>query len=130
MFTQAILVGIGGFLGAICRFLVSKHTTEVLGIFPIGTLIVNVSGSFLLGFIMYSALAGRMVSPELRSLVAVGFIGAFTTMSTFAYETARFADLKDYMLAGLNITLNVGLCLLAVYLGKQAVLLTQLAARR
>jgi CrcB protein len=127
---QALLVGLGGFFGAISRYMVGKHTAQVLGTFPIGTLVVNVTGSFLLGLIMYTSMTGRWVTPEIRSLIAVGFIGAYTTMSTFAYETMRFGDAKAWMVAGLNIILNVGLCLLAVYFGKQASLvLTQLARR-
>lgn len=118
--TEALLVGIGGFFGAISRYLVSKYAGQTFSAFPVGTLIVNVTGSFILGFIMYSALNSRLISPEFRLLVAVGFVGAYTTMSTFAYETIRLTDTRDILDAGVNILLNVALCLGAVYLGKIA----------
>jgi fluoride exporter len=124
MMQQILLVGAGGFLGAITRFLTSRYTSGMLGSFPIGTLIVNVSGSFLLGLIMYSVLNdSRMISPEFRSFAAIGFMGAFTTMSTFAYESFRFIDLRDMTLFSLNIAMNIVLCLFAIYLGKEVALL-------
>lgn len=125
---QVLLVGTGGFLGAIARFLVSKYANGLLGEFPLGTLIVNIVGSFLLGIIMYSILADNgLVTPATRSFVAVGFIGAFTTMSTFAYESFRLVDLSDAGMFGLNVALNVIGCLGAIYLGKQvATILTGL----
>jgi CrcB protein len=120
---QILLVGAGGFLGAVCRYLVSKYAPAAGG-FPLGTLIVNVSGSFLLGVIMYSILQeARWATEELRAFVAVGFIGAFTTMSALAYETVRLGELHDYVLMGLNLAGNIVLCLVAVWLGRQAVML-------
>ena len=116
--TEALLVGLGGFFGAISRYLVSKYASQAFSAFPVGTLIVNVTGSFILGFVMYSALSSRLISPEIRLLVAVGFVGAYTTMSTFAYETIRLTDARDFLDAGVNILLNVVLCLGAVYLAK------------
>lgn len=126
---QAMLVGAGGFIGAIARYLISKYTSGVLGDFPLGTLIVNLIGSLMLGFIMYSILLdNRLISPEMRGFLAVGFIGALTTMSTFSYETYRLADTGDYATAGLNMGVNIVGCLLAIYLGKQlAILITGLA---
>jgi CrcB protein len=119
---QIIYIGIGGFLGAISRFLLAKFINNYFTSFPLGTLIVNVSGSFLLGFIIYSVLDGRNVSPEIRDFSTIGFLGAYTTMSTFAYESFRLGELSEYMYFGLNIFLNVFLCLLAVYLGKELAL--------
>src|SRR5664279_2243186 len=115
---QVLMVGAGGFLGAIARFLTSKYTSGFAGSFPLGTLIVNVVGSFFLGFIMYSILNdSRLISPDLRSFAAIGFIGAFTTMSTFAYESFRFIDLRDTTMFALNFCSNLVLCLFAIYLG-------------
>ncbi len=119
---QIIYIGIGGFLGAISRFLLAKFINNYFTSVPLGTLIVNVSGSFLLGFIIYSVLDGRNVSPEVRDFSTIGFLGAYTTMSTFAYESFRLGELSEYLYFGLNIFLNVFLCLLAVYLGRELAL--------
>lgn len=119
---QLIYIGIGGFLGAISRYLLSRFINNFVTSFPLGTLIVNAAGSFLLGLIIYSILNGKNVSPELRDFMTIGFIGAFTTMSTFAYESFRLGELSEYLYFALNIFLNVFLCLLAVYLGKELAL--------
>ena len=89
---QILYVGLGGFLGAISRFLTAKYTTNFLGTFPIGTLFVNVTGSFVLAFISYLVIFGKNISPDARSFITVGFIGAYTTMSTFSFETMRYLD--------------------------------------
>lgn len=119
---QIIYIGIGGFLGAVARFLLAKFINNYITTFPLGTLIVNVCGSFMLGIIIYSILNGKNISPEIRDFSTIGFIGAFTTMSTFAYESFRLGELSEYLYFGLNIFLNVFLCLLAVYLGKELAL--------
>jgi CrcB protein len=113
----SLYIGIGGFFGAIARYLLSKAVSGWLGAFPLGTLLVNVSGSFVLGFILYGFAHDEEAS-ELRSFWTIGFIGAFTTMSTFAYETVRLYELKDYSLFALNGVLNVLLSLLAIFAGK------------
>jgi fluoride exporter len=119
---SSLYIGIGGFFGAIARYLLSRAVSGWLGAFPLGTLLVNVSGSFVLGFILYSLAYGKSMSPELRNFWTIGFIGAFTTMSTFAYETVRLLELKDYSLFVLNCALNLLLCLFAILAGKYAAL--------
>ncbi len=115
---QSLYIGAGGFLGAIARYLISKTASGWVGAFPLGTLLVNVVGSLLLGFIMYSVSFGKTISPEFRSFATIGFIGAFTTMSTFAYETIRLLELKDYFLFGVNLFSNILLSLAAVLIGR------------
>ena len=115
---QIIYIGIGGFFGAISRFLISLFLGKHFPHFPYGTLLVNVLGSLLLGFISYGIIYGKDFSPEMRGFINIGFIGAFTTMSTFAFETNRLFDLGQTNSALLNITANVLLCLSAVILGR------------
>lgn len=114
----SLYIGVGGFFGAIARYLLSRAVGAWLGAFPFGTLLVNVSGSFALGLILYGVAYGKSMSPELRSLWTIGFIGAFTTMSTFAYESIRLLELRDYALFAANCASNLLLCLSAVLLGK------------
>jgi len=122
---RILYIGLGGFLGSVARYLVAKYINNYFSNFPLGTLFVNVTGSFLLGFIVYSFLTGKNISPEFRDFSTIGFIGAYTTMSTFAYESFRLMELSETMFFVFNVVLNVALCLLAVYFGKElAVLLT------
>lgn len=118
-----LFIGTGGFLGAIARYLISRYLSNYFPSFPLGTLVVNVTGSFLLGFIMYSVAYGKSMPADLRDLLTIGFIGAFTTMSTFSYETIRLTELNEFLFAFLNLTLNLFLCLGAVYLSKELAIL-------
>ena len=82
------MIGLGGAIGAICRYLLSRYFAERYGAgFPYGTLFINVSGSFILG--LFNGLATRQIlgNDEWRWLVAVGFLGGYTTFSTSSYET-------------------------------------------
>lgn len=120
---QLFYVGIGGFLGAISRFLIANITAQYLGTFPYGTLFVNVTGSFVLAFINYAVLSGKNAPSDIRSFATIGFIGAYTTMSTFSYESMRFLDQGEYRYFIVNVLLNVGLCLLAIALGRYCTVL-------
>lgn len=118
-----LYIGIGGFIGTVSRYLLARWVNNLLPAFPLGTLAVNILGSFLLGFIMYSVSAGRNISPELRDFITIGILGGFTTMSAFAYESFRLAELSQAILFALNIALNVILCIAAVYAGKELALI-------
>lgn len=119
---NVIYVGIGGFIGAASRYLLVKYLSGVFPSFPLGTLVVNVLGSFVLGVIVYSIPAERF-SPELREFIIIGILGGFTTMSAFAYDSFRMLELNQLPMFILNIVLNVALCIAAVYAGKELVLL-------
>lgn len=110
-----LLIALGGAFGAVSRYLVSISMQSWLGRgFPYGTLLVNVLGSFIIGFLSVLLLDRLSHSSELRALLMVGFLGAFTTFSSFSLETLSLYEQGAYGLATLNILANVVLCLLAV----------------
>ena len=106
-----VLVALGGFAGATCRYLVALAAP--VG-FPWGTLAVNVVGSFLLGVLLYESRLVGALSAETRLVVGTGFLSSFTTYSTFALETAAL----DPTLAVVNVAANYALGLLAVLAGR------------
>lgn len=120
---QIIYIGVGGFIGAVSRFLVSRYMNNLLPSFPLGTLTVNIIGSFILGFIVYSVSLGKSVSPDMRDFITIGILGGFTTMSSFAYESFRLMELNQLLMFSLNLTLNLVLCIAAVYAGKELAVL-------
>jgi len=110
-------IAIGGAIGAVLRFWVSSGIYSILGKeFPYGTLAVNILGSFLMGF-LYILFLERIVSNELRAIVLIGLLGAFTTFSTFSIETLNLLLDGEQAKALLNIFFSVGLCLLATWMG-------------
>jgi CrcB protein len=121
---QYLWIGLGGFLGANVRFLVQQWAAQWWGAdFPYGTLLANVSGSFIIAFFL-TLTSGRLtVSPETRLFVAVGFLGGFTTFSSFAYETFRLAGQNGWGVAVFNFVSNNVLGLIGILLG---VMLAQL----
>jgi CrcB protein len=116
---QLIVVALGGACGAVVRFLVSSGLYQWLGRdFPYGTLVVNVVGSFLMGLLTEALILQRIsIGMEYRAAILVGFIGAFTTFSTFSLETFYLLEQGSVGKAGLNIAVSVCGCLLAVWLG-------------
>ncbi len=116
---QLIVIAIGGAAGAIMRFLVSTGLYQLLGRgFPYGTLLVNIIGSFLIGLLSETLVLQRItVNLDYRAAILVGFIGAFTTFSTFSLETFYLLEQGQISKAFLNITVSVGSCLIAVWLG-------------
>ncbi len=115
---ELIYIGIGGFFGAIARFLAASSLQRLLGpSFPYGTLFVNVFGSFFLCLFLPLSLETYNISPELRAAITVGFCGAFTTFSTFSYETLSLFQDGYNLMAFLNIGGNFLLCLTSGWLG-------------
>ena len=115
---QLLAIAAGGALGAVLRFLMSSNIYRVLGRdFPYGTLAVNVLGSFVIG-IAYILIVDRgSLSDEWRNVIIIGFLGAFTTFSTFSIETLTLLESGELSRAALNILLSVALCLLATWAG-------------
>ncbi len=116
---QIIAVALGGACGAVVRFLVASGIYQWLGRgFPYGTLVVNVLGSFLIGLLTESLILQRVaLTLDYRAAILVGFIGAFTTFSTFSLETFYLIEQGNLTRAGMNILVSVSVCLLAVWLG-------------
>ena len=115
---QILYLAIAGALGAVSRFLLSGVTYRLLGSgFPYGTLCVNIIGSLLIGFVMQVGLNTDIIPQSLRTVITVGFLGAFTTFSTFSFETLNYIQDGVWGMALLNIAVNVIVCLLAVFAG-------------
>ncbi len=116
---QILAVALGGSFGAVVRFLVSSGIYQWLGRgFPYGTLVVNVIGSFMLGLLTESLIQQRItVTFEYRAAILVGFIGAFTTFSTFSLETFYLIEQGNLSKAAVNIFTSVTACLLAIWIG-------------
>ncbi|WP_020680487.1 fluoride efflux transporter CrcB [Marinobacterium rhizophilum] len=112
-----IAVAIGGSLGALGRYWVSGLLNNAQGRLPLGTLACNVGGSLLMGVLFVLVLEKARLSPELRPLLMVGFLGAFTTFSTFALESVVMLQEGHVMSALIYVSLSVILCLAALYVG-------------
>jgi len=116
-----LIIGCGGFLGAISRFLVSELVYTFIGVgMPYGTLVVNLSGSFLLGIVAQIGLSGNLLPASINSFVGIGFLGAFTTFSTFSVQTLELLESGSLLKAFLNVFLNVTLCLIGAWGGFSA----------
>ncbi|ENY71149.1 camphor resistance protein CrcB [Aeromonas diversa CDC 2478-85] len=117
-----LLVAAGGAVGACLRFGIGELTALLFGRhFPYGTLTVNVIGSFIMGLAYALLQHGHVLEHPMKPLLMVGLLGALTTFSSFALDTLVLMQHGDWLKAALNILLNVGLCLLMVFLAMQLV---------
>ena len=116
---RIFIIGIGGFLGAISRYGVALWIGQRWGRnFPLGTFVINVSGSFLIGLLMSLFTERFMVNPQWRLMLVVGFLGAYTTFSTFEYETGTLMKDGEWLIAMLNVILSVIVGFIALKLGE------------
>jgi CrcB protein len=118
MLRLILIVGTGGFIGTVGRFLLSRLIhTNTLTSFPLGTFTVNIIGCLLIGIIYGVSGRSNIISPDLRLFLTVGFCGGFTSFSTFSSENIFLLRDGNFMLFALYTSLSVFLCLVAVYLG-------------
>ncbi|NQZ53871.1 MAG: fluoride efflux transporter CrcB [Piscirickettsiaceae bacterium] len=115
---QLLAIAGGGAIGAVLRFGMSSNIYRVFGReFPYGTLAVNVLGSLLIGLFFILIVERSVLSAEWRPVIIIGFLGAFTTFSTFSIETLLLLESGELSRAALNVFLSVALCLGATWLG-------------
>ena len=117
--TILLLVGVGGFCGAVLRYLLSSNIQRFFEASFVGTLTVNVVGCLLIGLLNGLAESRQLLNPQLRLLVLVGFLGSFTTYSTFGHDVFLLARQASFGAVLLNIGLHLSLGLGGVYLGYQ-----------
>jgi CrcB protein len=113
-----LYVALGSAIGGVSRYLIGGLVQRMLDTgFPAGTLLVNISGSFLLGAIVRYALETPSLTPEIRAFLTIGFCGGYTTFSTFSYEAVALLKDGEWGRAGLYITASVILSLMGTFLG-------------
>jgi len=117
---KVILVGIGGFAGSILRYLVSGYFQQLAqdSGFPFGTAVVNLAGCLAIGFLAQLAERYGYLTPEARLLIIIGFLGGFTTFSTFVHESMNLLRSGEILAALVNLNVHVVLGLAAVWLGR------------
>jgi len=113
-----LAIGVGGFIGAILRFLVSGWIQNGVVAFPLGTLGVNFIGSFLVSLVLYLSEYRGFFNEEIRIFLTIGVLGSFTTMSTFSFESFKLLEQGEVGTLSLNVAGTLILTFLAVYLGK------------
>ena len=113
-----LAISIGAVLGANFRYLLGGWISDRWGTsFPVGTFVINVTGSFVIGIVL-TLVTERLAAPTwVRPMIAIGFLGSYTTFSTFSYETLALARDGAWLMAGLNVLLSVAASLVGVYLG-------------
>jgi len=112
------IISVGAIFGANARWILSRYAAKVIGpVFPYGTLFINVAGSFIVGFFMIWASERVLLDPRWRLLVVVGFCGAFTTFSSFAFETMAYFEQGQWLLMTTNFFANNVFCLAAALAG-------------
>jgi CrcB protein len=113
-------VALGGAVGSVARYLVGVAVQSRSVGLPVGTLLVNLTGCLLLGFLIRYALATPAISPEIRALLTTGLCGGYTTFSTFGYETVALLEDGDWRRAGLYVAISLAGSLAGVMIGMAA----------
>jgi len=118
MINNLLIIGLGGFLGSVLRYSSQQFLQRLFDtVFPIGTMTVNILGSFIIGVVYALAERYQWMTPEWRLFLAVGFCGGFTTFSSFSFELQRMLGLHEIMLGGIYLIGSVVLGVTATILG-------------
>ena len=113
-----LFIAIGGALGSIARYVVGSTITNRMGTrFPYGTFVINLTACLIIGFFLAAAGRRAEINPAWRFLIPIGFVGAYSTFSTFEWETFVHLQTSDFLIAALYLSLSILLGLLAVWLG-------------
>ncbi|MFT3950874.1 MAG: fluoride efflux transporter CrcB [Oscillospiraceae bacterium] len=115
---KLLIIGAGGFLGTVLRYLTGSIPVLAGASFPIGTLLINLTGAFVIGAVSELPVRGVALGPNFYAFLTVGVCGGFTTFSTFSLETVRLMERARYGAASLYVLLSVSLCLAGVIAGK------------
>jgi fluoride exporter len=116
--TKYLLVAMGGAVGSVLRYWVGGYIGNRFPTrFPAGTFIINCTASFLIGFVITVLSERTDWSPNWRYLIPIGFIGGYSTFSTFEYETFRVFQEGEFLISGLNVVLSVVVGFVSVWLG-------------
>jgi len=114
----ALIIALGGAIGSLSRYGAQTYIYKLYPfVFPLGTILVNMTGCLLIGLVYGLSEKGNLLSPEWRLFLTTGFCGGFTTFSTFAYENASLIRSSDFLYLGLNILGSVAIGIAAVFLG-------------
>ncbi|MFA5326737.1 MAG: fluoride efflux transporter CrcB [Prolixibacteraceae bacterium] len=119
MLKSILLVGFGGFIGTVTRFLISRYFQEnVASVFPWSTFVVNITGSLIIGIIFGISEKGNFLNPEIRLFLTVGFCGGFTTFSSLANDAFMLLRQQEWIRFALYTSLSFFIGLVAVYAGR------------
>ena len=119
MLKSIMIVGFGGFIGTVARFLISRYFQEnVLSVFPWSTLVVNITGSLLIGIIYGISEKGNLMSPEVRLFLTIGICGGFTTFSSLTNDAFLLLRQQEWIRFAFYTSFSFFLGLLAVYAGR------------
>ena len=114
MIVKCLMVGIGGFVGSVCRYLISLIPVNEKYTFPVKTFVTNILGAFIIGLIVALALKRPDMDPKTTLLIKTGFCGGFTTFSTFALESSDLIGKGQWGVATAYMVLSVVVCIAAV----------------
>lgn len=116
--TKYLIVALGGAIGSMLRFWAGGYVSGRLGSrFPYGTFVINITASFLIGFIMTLLAERTHMNPAWRYLLVIGFLGGYSTFSSFEYETFQVFQDGEMLIAALNVALSVAVGFVAVWIG-------------